>query len=310
MAIEDLKRVSIVDYASYLGYHTFKVGKFFSIKEHDSVRIDPRKNLFYRNSTGEHGSVIDFAMLFGGMNLTDALKNLESYSGNVSSYSYENDPYENIRDIKNSELALPEKKDTFRNVYAYLIKTRGISKEIVDHMVKNGHLYQDVHNNCVFISYKDIKPVAGCIRGTFTGKRFVADISGSDYDYGFFIPGKEKNKTLLVTESVIDMLSFYGINGNAFNYDSLSLLGVSKAVAVINHLDQGHYDKVIIGLDNDEAGLNAASKIKQAILDKGLLKDEQVEIRIPENGKDWNEQLVSSMNLKKTVSRAKEDIEI
>ena len=42
--------ISITDYAVRLGFTLKKVGSYYTLKEHDSVRIDPVKNKFYRNS--------------------------------------------------------------------------------------------------------------------------------------------------------------------------------------------------------------------------------------------------------------------
>lgn len=317
MSLKEIKeRVKIIDYAASLGFHPYKVGKYFTLKEHDSVRIDPVRNLFTRNSTGESGSVIDFAMCFTGLELNDAIKELSRYCGIETRSSFKEESDERYSEMGNKEknrntfLELPAKAQSYRNVYAYLLKTRCINKDIVDSMIQNKTLYQDLHNNCVFVGYNDEGlPAAGCVRGTNTFKRFVGDISGSDYNYGFFIPGTEQdsNKTLLITESVIDMMSYYSLNGNTFKYDSLSLLGVGKLDAAFYHLEKGEYEKVIIGLDNDDPGYEAALLLKKEIVEKGYLSSDQVYIDVPA-AKDWNEQLVRQKGriISKNVDRSLE----
>lgn len=37
------ERIDIRDYAGYLGYTVVRKGRYYSLKEHDSVRIDPDK---------------------------------------------------------------------------------------------------------------------------------------------------------------------------------------------------------------------------------------------------------------------------
>lgn len=309
MSIIDLKKqVNILDYASYIGFHPYKVGKWYSLKEHDSVRIDPVKNLFYRNSTGDSGSVIDFVMAFTGKELGDAIKELEAFSGSdrevLASCLYHEELHS-----KEAAFTLPEKAESYKNIYAYLIKTRGIKKEIVDYMVKHKHLYQDIHNNCVFVSYREGEPVFASLRGTNTEKRFVADVSGSDYSYGLFFEGDKRGVGLLITESVIDLLSLMTLNslftekklavlkdesnGNPFGFtaDFLSLSGVGKTEPVLRHLREHNYRWIALALDNDDAGRAAAEKITKEILDNELLEENQIVVMFPRE-KDWNEDLL------------------
>lgn len=65
---DEIKRqISIVDYAQRMGYTIEQKGRYYSLKEHDSVRIDPERNCFWRNSgigKNTSGSIIDFAAEF------------------------------------------------------------------------------------------------------------------------------------------------------------------------------------------------------------------------------------------------------
>lgn len=52
-----------------------------------------------------------------------------------------------------------------RKIYAYLIKTRHISKDVVNEMVHRKMLYQDTYGNCVFLGYDVENPekvIFGC----------------------------------------------------------------------------------------------------------------------------------------------------
>lgn len=40
------EQVKIVDYAPRMGFTVIRKGRYFSLKEHDSVIIDPEKKLF------------------------------------------------------------------------------------------------------------------------------------------------------------------------------------------------------------------------------------------------------------------------
>ena len=70
--LDTIKAIPVTDLAERLGYTLVKRGRYYSLREHDSVMIDVQKNCFWRNSRfakgfkGGAGSTIDFIMEFGG----------------------------------------------------------------------------------------------------------------------------------------------------------------------------------------------------------------------------------------------------
>ena len=300
MDIDQIKRISIVDYAEEIGFHPYKIGHYYSLKEHDSVRIDPDKNIFVQNSTGAGGSVIDFAMTFQGMDLKRAIRTLGGKTA-TGSVQERKDPDPETRKEKIGDLKLPEKDSTMKNIFAYLIKTRGIDQTIVQEMVQRKALYQDIHKNCVFVSRDDSgKPVFACIRGTNTYKKFVADAFGCDYSYGLFLPNG--GDRLIVTESAIDAMSVMNlieIGGTDHKaYDYLSLSGCGKTEVIETHLRNHYYRIVDLCLDNDEAGRKAAKALSVRIKE---ISKAAVYTELPGNEKDYNDVLkqVKSANITK-----------
>ena len=178
--------IRIVDYASELGFTLVRRGKYFTLKEHDSVMIDPERNCFWRNSIGGGhgktaygGSVIDFAKHFSGRTMREIMVD---FSGRVKGMEHVAAPSRTSVKEK-GEFELPPRGSDMRRAYAYLIKTRYIDQDIVQDFVDQKMLYQDQMGNCVFVSYnKDKQPVFACKRGTNTEKRFVADVKNSDYE--------------------------------------------------------------------------------------------------------------------------------
>lgn len=83
--------VKIVDYARNVLHFTLeRKGRYYSVKEHDSLRIDPVKNCFWRNSgLGDRsaGSIIDFVMNFKGCSLPEAINELRPYTSYEPYYS-------------------------------------------------------------------------------------------------------------------------------------------------------------------------------------------------------------------------------
>lgn len=300
MDIDQIKRISIVEYAKEIGFHPYRVGHYYSLKEHDSVRIDPDKNIFVQNSTGAGGSVIDFAMTFQGMDLKRAIRTLGGKTA-AGSVQERKDPDPETRKEKIGDLKLPEKDSTMKNIFAYLIKTRGIDQTIVQEMVQRKALYQDIHKNCVFVSRDNTgKPVFASIRGTNTYKKFVADAFGCDYSYGLFLPnGGER---LIVTESAIDAMSVMNlleIGGTDHKaYDYLALSGCGKTEVIETHLRNHDYRIVDLCLDNDEAGRRAAKALSVRIKE---ISKAAVYTELPGNEKDYNDVLkqVKSANITK-----------
>lgn len=300
MDIDQIKRISIVEYAKEIGFHPYRVGHYYSLKEHDSVRIDPDKNIFVQNSTGAGGSVIDFAMTFQGMDLKRAIRTLGGKTA-AGSVQERKDPDPETRKEKIGDLKLPEKDSTMKNIFAYLIKTRGIDQSIVQEMVQRKALYQDIHKNCVFVSRDNTgKPVFASIRGTNTYKKFVADAFGCDYSYGLFLPnGGER---LIVTESAIDAMSVMNlleIGGTDHKaYDYLALSGCEKTEVIETHLRNHDYRIVDLCLDNDEAGRKAAKALSVRIKE---ISKAAVYTELPGNEKDYNDVLkqVKSANITK-----------
>ena len=290
MDIDQIKRISIVDYAEEIGFHPYKIGHYYSLKEHDSVRIDPDKNIFVQNSTGAGGSVIDFAMTFQGMDLKRAIRTLGGKTA-TGSVQERKDPDPETRKEKIGDLKLPEKDSNMKNIFAYLIKTRGIDQTIVQEMVQRKALYQDIHKNCVFVSRDDSgKPVFACIRGTNTYKKFVADAFGCDYSYGLFLPNG--GDRLIVTESAIDAMSVMNlleIGGTDHKaYDYLALSGCGKTEVIETHLHNHDYRIVDLCLDSDEAGRRAAKALSVRIKE---ISKAAVYTELPGNEKDYNDVL-------------------
>ena len=126
MTIQEIKKqIRIINFAREIGLHPLPVGHYYTLKEHDSVRIDPVKNIFIRNSTGDCGSVIDFAMTFTGCSLPEAIKALSDRSGSEAQVTA---IYVPSRESESKLLELPERDTSYRNVFAYLIKSRGIDQ--------------------------------------------------------------------------------------------------------------------------------------------------------------------------------------
>ena len=309
---DTIRSVPIADYAERLGLHTRSVssGKYVSLKEYDSVRIDLEKNCFWRNSNGASGSIIDFAIEFsfesGCSNAKEAMDSIAEMYGIERSkpreISNQNAPilknssksYEENKNVEKN-LILPNRKmidgkPTIGRAWHYLIDERKIDKSVVNYFLKHDMLYQDERNNCVFKT-NDF----ACLRSTGE-KKFSIDVKGCNYNEGFFFRGNDKNKKMYVCEGVIDVMSVMSLRAmkNQKYTDSmyLSLSGVGKTDCIYNHLDkETNIESIYLCFDNDEAGRKAFKEVSEKInTDYPNIK---VIDCVPTKGKDWNEYLVN-----------------
>lgn len=304
MAGYDLDRIKseirITDYAQRLGFTLKKIGSYYSLAEHDSVRIDDKKNCFWRNSqfvqgqgaNTSAGSIIDFVMHFEGKNFKAAIAELGAYLTNPTiEHTYAPQPTEPKEPIV---FELPKRSSDNRAAWSYLTKTRGINSDIVNEFIDRKMIYQDAeHRNAVFVGYNaEGKADFACVRGTYPGKKFVKDIEGCNYDNCIFI---DNNSTaLVVTESVIDALSYmsmlasHGKDYNKYSYNALS--GTGKIQAVINNV-QAHksINTVVIAFDNDKGGIEAGERLVK------LLREADWHGRTLKHyprQNDWNDELL------------------
>lgn len=306
---EDIKEnVSILDYIQRSGFTLVKKGKYYSLKEHDSIMIDVKKNCYWQHSIpgtggakGERGSVIDFAIKFNHLSLNEAIRALSK------DVSFTNDNLKKRKipksqakkkKIQNQEFCLPKKNPDMNRVYAYLIKTRCIEQKIVQEMVRQGMLYQDENCNCVFVGY-DIKnknkPVFACKRGTNTSRVFHGDVEGCDYEQCFYFDnGSDK---LIVTECAIDAMSIMTLmRKNWRDYNYLALAGVGKWEAIKIYLKNKNIKEVYIMTDNDKGGILAAQQICCYVRENYLNIKRRWKLPFLKYGKDWNKVLQTMSN--------------
>ncbi|MEG1448387.1 MAG: DUF3991 and TOPRIM domain-containing protein [Oscillospiraceae bacterium] len=302
--------IHIVDYAKTLGFTPFKIGNQFSIKEHDSVRIRPFNNTFYRHSVEKGGSIIDFVMMFESLDQDSAIKKLRGLLPTFSSYnkSVPNNQIIDMRDkfkassmttgIKQEKvLELPEQFDgKFARIYAYLSKSRGINKAIITDLIKRNVLFEDVRHNVCFVGYdKNGEAKFGSVRSTLTQSNFRGDVSGSDKSVGWYIDNK--SPLLFVTEAPIDAMSIMTLlkenNRDYKKYNYLALSGTATAPLGYHLTDD--IKAVYLATDNDDAGNKARKNIRELLHDKNY-QGKIIDKKPISN--DWNDELIKHLGTK------------
>jgi hypothetical protein len=191
-------------------------------------------------------------------------------------------------------LLLPEKAAVPLRLYNYLSMKRGIDGEIVNKLIQEKKLYEDKRGNIVFVGYDEHGAARfASLRGTYGDCPFRGDCQGSDKRYGFNMAASAPSGRLYIFESAIDAMSHATLailefgDRSAWEYDSrLSLAGTSETA--LNFFLNQHtaVKELILCLDNDPAGREAAAQIARTYALKGYTV-----LNEPPKGKDFNEDL-------------------
>lgn len=275
-----------------------------STGEHDSISV--RRNRWYDHKNMRGGYPLKFMQEFYGMNFRTAMKellhgeepelgrkkNAEQEKSKVSEETEVNGNTAKCEDgTKKSEFKLPEKDSNMKRLFAYLLQTRFLSKDVVKSFVAQKTLYQEKeHGNIVFVGTdKEGVPKSACKKSTAEqAKGFRMTVAGSDCRYGFCWRGT--NDKLYVFEAAIDLMSFITLKNDDWKTDSfLALDGLSPKPLLQFLEEQKNIHEIFLCLDYDAAGIEACDKLKDILIEKGY-EAEKVKREYPLY-KDWNEQL-------------------
>lgn len=297
------ENIRILDYAQTIGLTPEHVGhEYWTLKEHDSVRINEQENLFYQHSAERGGSIIDFVMRFEGKDKKTAIKHLRSLLPRRLEAG-QTKPKQPVAEPTARKLERHEKaQGQYRRAFAYLTITRGIDAATVQQLMKDKSIYEDNRGNVCFVG-RDYngEDKYGFARSTATGAAFRGDFSGSDKQVGFSInlsqPWDAPPKKLFVSESAIDSLSLmsmareHGLPVEDYGY--LSLSGVSSKALEYHVANNPQLETIYLCQDNDDAGNASRLACREALEQNGF--DGKVVDKVPK-GKDFNDDLCELRN--------------
>ncbi len=287
--LEMAKSVDLKAVASAMGYTIKRVGKLYTIKEMDSIRIYP-DNHWYRwsgkSSTGiTGGSQIDFMMEFGGMDIGEAVDYLLDFSGqggNMTVQAVGSAPVEK----EQKPFLLPPSSSNNLRIMRYLTEERGLSGETVRWFIDRKLIYEsEPYHNVIFVGYdKAGKARFASMRGTNDGKGkiFKCDVAGNDKRYAFHV--ENDSDTVLVFEAAIDLMSYFEMYRRPQVH--MLALGMTADNPLQQYLgDNPKIRNIGFRLDND-AGRNASYKLAEKYIRLGYRTD----ISFPPDGcKDYND---------------------
>jgi hypothetical protein len=275
---------NIIALAQSIGYEVKKVSsKSYKIPDYGGFYISADGMKWNWFSKGIGGGAIQFLMEMEGLTWVNAVKTILGVEHDELPVMEK--PLKNIEE--KIEFVLPKKNNTYKHIFAYLIKTRKIDSKIVQKFVGEKKIYEDDKRNVVFVGYdKDVVKFAS-VRGTGI-KKFRYDIGGSDKSFPFSLVGKDD--TLLIFESAIDLMSYmtlFKIHQNKEIKHHMISMGGTSYIPIENYLKKNeNIERMILCLDSDKEGHFFSGKIKERFGDKyEILK------HVPEY-KDFNEDLI------------------
>ena len=292
------KAVDLCQVAASLGYTIKRVGKYYTLKEMDSIRVYNRTNWFRwsrKYDKGENGgSQIDFLKVFAGLEVKEAVSWLLEFAGyrGLEKEQKLKHQIDIKREEPKREFILPEASRSNNYLYRYLNQTRCISKDVIDYFVKAGLIYEsNSYHNIVFKGNdKDGHTRFASMRGVFdrNGKSFKCDVSGNDKNYGFNVVNEE-NAIIIVFEAAIDLMSYMDTYRD-FETNKLALGMLSDAPLMTFLKEHPHIRTIRFCLDNDEPGREAANQLCLKYKELGY---QVIDSPPPTFYKDYNEWIVA-----------------
>ena len=251
--------------------------------KHDSITIRGSKWFDHKNQIG--GGAIKFMQEFYDMDFQTAVQELLGQTVTPLSHS---PPKVSAKEEK-KEFRLPEANTNMHRVYAYLIKQRFISPDIISYFAKQHTLYEDKeHHNAVFVGVDENGvPRQASKRSTNSyGNSFRITCQGSDTRYSFAHFGESKR--LYVFEAPIDMLSFLTLYPKEWQKHScIAMNGVYENAVLTALKNHSNLREIVLCVDNDEGGIEAVDRLRDILHENGYSNVK----RLAPPYKDWNEVL-------------------
>ena len=320
-------QMKIDDVAILCGLNLEKNGRYsLRDRDHDSLVFDLKRNFFFWNSQGKRGGCVKLYMEIMGVDFKEAVLKLmpnidlgKEYVEVVRESPTELSDQDRHRDLYNQLKGLnydSEENKSMRQSIAYLTKTRGLDRDIVNKMIGENMIYQisDSYGPKVaFVGRKDNMYISSiCQRSVSPKIKFKGDFKNCNYKVGWFYDPETKgqfgekgnaDKPLLVFEANIDMISYMsllkecGVDYTKFAY--LSCSSINHDVCVPETCKNHGFNTVRILFDNDYEGKenwgqNKAKEISSKLSKNGI--DAKSIIPDIPSCKDWNDIIVGYRN--------------
>lgn len=284
--VDKIKQLSIVDFCDKQGIELKRSGRYYSLKEHDSLVIDTQKNNFVWNSRQKNGDIINFVQEYYNVDFKKAIEIITNKDiKEITSTMYNEKQEKTIspEEIKKSFDSDLLKNKNMARVYAFLTKTRNLSVETVNEFVKRGLIIEDERHNLTFKMKDRDNNIIGVVKKETGYKKLNYMNTHSDIKGFSFVKGKNPDK-LFFFEAPLDLMSFYEMNKDKLKNSILVSMQGLKHNCIIENMKYHGINDISVCVDNDDGGKKFINFIKEEF------KDSNPKFFIPKS-KDWNEDI-------------------
>lgn len=287
---ERANSVDLVDFLQRQGEKLLPSGREKRLASDHSITV--RGNRWYDHATEQGSYAIDLVKRLYNLSFPDAVSLL---LGGEQGQPYRQ--HNKSEPEQRKPFVLPQAHTDMRRMFAYLIKQRCISREVLSKFAREKLVFEDgEYHNAVFVGL-DENGVARHAhkKSTASDSGFRINVEGSDPAYSFHYLSKNPNPHwLFVFEAPIDLLSYISLHPKNWQNNSyVALNGVSeKPILKLLEL-YPRLDHVVLGLDNDAAGIEASERIYDSLMEKGHYGVGQA----TSQHKDWNEDIKAKHGL-------------
>ena len=281
---EQKQRANSVDLEEFLlqsGERLLSSGREKRMASDYSVTI--RGSEWYDHAAARGGGPVAFLQHFRHMSYSEAVQCLlrDNYGSTIRET-------EGSKKSEPAEFTLPPTAKHMRRMFAYLIQTRKISREVLTAFVQRKLVYEDTPcHNVVFVGCDDRGiPRHAHRRSTASfGRGFRQTVEGSDSCCAFHWTGGDHQ--LFAFESPIDLLSYITLHPEGWrNHSYVACCGTTwlPVAGMLGRMPG--LRELCLCMDNDDAGRTACDRLEAPAVRAGLV----VRRDLPHN-KDWNEDL-------------------
>ena len=290
---EQKERAAAVDLEEFLrcrGEKLIASGREKRLAGDHSITV--HGNEWYDHAEERGGRAVSFVQKYYGLSYPDAVTML---LGGEQGVAYPAVQQKQERPVKHFQL--PAVNRDMRRTYAYLVKHRKISRDIVAAFSKAKLLYEDAkYHNAVFVGLDENGSPRHAHKRSVNsyGEPFRLNVEGGDPRYSFHYIGTDHS--LYVFEAPIDLLSYISMHPEHWQEHSyVSCCGTSSQPVLHAMELYPHLRDIKLCLDNDEAGHKASLRMAEQIAERfGVICD-----RLISENKDWNDDLVQSSDQEK-----------
>lgn len=194
-------QMKIDDVAILCGLNLEKNGRYsLRDRDHDSLVFDLKRNFFFWNSQGKRGGCVKLYMEVMGVDFKDAVLKLMSHinlekeyvetvrekPAELSDKDRHLDLYNQLKELNFDS----DENKIMRQSIAYLTKTRGLDRDIINKMINEKMIYQISDNygpKVAFVGRKDNMYISSiCQRSVSPKIKFKGDFKNCNYKVGWF----------------------------------------------------------------------------------------------------------------------------